>query len=171
MTNNGKTLLGKYIPNGGSVRISSLLLKPFLAQLSILSANAIPSAINQSVSTSENTAKPITLVAENKSNGSLQYSIVTPPLHGDLAGKRPSVVYLPFANYTGKDQFTFKANDGRTESNLATVNITINKTGPSSNFLLDNISKALGRKGTNKIFGGQEKALLTNQNQFRFNQV
>ena len=146
VTNDGKTLQGKYIPNGGSVRDQFTITKTFSSSASRLSANAVPSAINQSVSTTENTAKPITLVAKDKSNSSLQYSIVTPPLHGDLAGKRPSVVYLPFANYTGKDQFTFKANNGRTVSNLASVNITVNKKGPSSNFILDNISKALVEK-------------------------
>ena len=129
------------------------ITKTLPSSVSTLSANEVPSALNQSVSTSENTAKPITLVAKNKSNGSLQYSIVTPPLHGELAGKRPSVVYIPSANYTGKDQFTFTANNGRTESNLATVNITINKTGPSSNFLLDNVSKALAEKEQTKSLG------------------
>ena len=74
-------------------------------------------------------------------------------MHGELAGKRPSVVYIPSVNYTGKDQFTFTANNGRTESNLATVNITINKTGPPSNFLLDSVSKALAQKEQTKSLG------------------
>ena len=129
------------------------ITKTLPSSVSTLSANEVPSAINQSVSTVENTAKTITLVAKNKSNGSLQYSIVTPPLHGELAGKRPSVVYIPSVNYTGKDQFTFTANNGRTESNLATVNITISKTGPPSNFLLDSVSEDSSGKGANKIFG------------------
>jgi K319-like protein/Big-like domain-containing protein/calcineurin-like phosphoesterase family protein len=158
VTNDGKTLQGKYIPNGGSVRDQFTITKTLSSSASRLSANAIPSAINQSVLTSENTAKPITLVAKDSSNSNLQYSIVTPPLHGDLAGKRPSVVYLPFANYTGKDQFTFKANNGRTESNLATVNITVNKKGPSSNFILDNVSKALVEKEQTKSLAEREQA-------------
>jgi hypothetical protein len=153
ITNNGKTLQGKYINNGGSVKDQFTIIKTISSSVSTLSVNAVPTAINQSVSTNENTAKPITLVAKNKNNGSLQYSIVTPPLHGELAGKRPSVVYIPSANYTGKDQFTFTANNGRTESNLATVNITINKTGPSSNFLLDNVSKDLAEKEQTKSLG------------------
>jgi hypothetical protein len=153
ITNNGKTLQGKYINNGGSVKDQFTITKTISSSVSTLSVNAVPTAINQSVSTNENTAKPITLVAKNKNNGSLQYSIVTPPLHGELAGKRPSVVYIPSANYTGKDQFTFTANNGRTESNLETVNITINKTGPSSNFLLDNVSKDLAEKEQTKSLG------------------
>lgn len=150
VTNNGKTLQGKYIPNGGSVRDQFTITKTLTSSVSTLSANEVPSAINQSISTTENKAKPITLVAKDETNSSLKYSIVTPPLHGELAGKRPSVVYLPSANYTGKDQFTFKANNGRAESNLATINITINEAGPSSNFVLDNVSKALVEKEQTK---------------------
>jgi hypothetical protein len=168
VTNNGKTLIGKYIPNGGSVRDQFTITKTLSSSVSTLSTNTIPSAINQSVSTSENTAKPITLVAKDKSNGSLQYSIVTPPLHGELAGKRPSVVYIPSANYTGKDQFTFTANNGRTESNLANVNITINKAGPSSNFLLDNVSKPLAEKEQTKSLG--ERGEITS-NQTKRSQI
>ena len=155
--NNGAKLVGKYINNGGSVKDTFTITKTFSSSVSTLSANEVPSALNQSISTSENTAKPITLVAKDKSNSSLQYSIVTPPLHGELAGKRPSVVYLPFANYTGKDQFTFKANNGRTESNLATVNITINK-GVTSNFILDNVSKAIVEKGQTKSLAERGQA-------------
>ena len=155
--NNGAKLVGKYINNGGSVKDTFTITKTLPSSVSTLSANEVPSALNQSISTSENTAKPITLVAKDKSNSSLQYSIVTPPLHGELAGKRPSVVYLPFANYTGKDQFTFKANNGRTESNLATVNITINK-GVTSNFILDNVSKAIVEKGQTKSLAERGQA-------------
>ena len=122
VTNNGKTLVGKYINNGpdpahptGSVKDQFTITKTLSHSISTLSANTIPSALNQSVSTSENTAKPITLLVRDRTNSTLQFSIVTPPLHGQLAGKRPSVVYLPSINYTGNDQFTFKANNGRRE--------------------------------------------------------
>jgi hypothetical protein len=33
--------------------------------------------------------------------------------------------YTPAANYNGSDSFTFKANDGNADSNVATFNVTI----------------------------------------------
>lgn len=164
VTNDGKTLIGKYIPNGGSVRDQFTITKTLPSSLSTLGANTIPSAINQSVSTSENTAKPITLIAKGKSNGSLQYSIVTPPLHGELTGKRPSVVYIPSANYTGEDQFTFKVNNGRAESNLATINITVHEIGPSTSpSILENASKAQAENKQLKPLIENGKKIISNQ--------
>jgi hypothetical protein len=160
VTNNGKTLVGKYINNGGSVKDQFTITKTLTSSVSKLSATSAPIAINQSVSTSENTAKPINLAARDKSNSSLQYSIVNGPSHGELAGKRPSVVYLPSANYTGNDQFTFKVNNGKAESNLATVNITVNKAGLSASpTILENVTKSLS--GNNQLEPLIEKGKTT----------
>src|SRR5439155_2532881 len=60
------------------------------------------------------------------SNGdTLTYSIVVGPTHGTLTGTAPNVTYTPAANYNGPDSFTFKANDGTLNSNIATVTITV----------------------------------------------
>ena len=53
------------------------------------------------------------------------YTIVTDPIHGDLTGTPPNVTYTPDANYNGSDSFTFQANDGGQDSNIATVSITV----------------------------------------------
>src|SRR5207253_2885071 len=37
-----------------------------------------------------------------------------------------SFTYTPAANYNGPDSFTYKANDGTANSNVATVSITVN---------------------------------------------
>src|SRR5205814_4377718 len=37
-----------------------------------------------------------------------------------------SFIYVPAANYNGSDSFTYQANDGATNSAIATVNITVN---------------------------------------------
>ena len=55
----------------------------------------------------------------------LTYAIVTGPAHGTLTGTAPNLTYTPAANYNGPDSFTFKANDGSADSNVATVSITV----------------------------------------------
>src|SRR5207244_1814195 len=46
--------------------------------------------------------------------------------HCSTDGTAPNLTYTPAANYNGPDSFTFKANDGELDSNLATVSITVN---------------------------------------------
>jgi cellulase/cellobiase CelA1 len=43
-----------------------------------------------------------------------------------LSGAAPNVIYTPNENYSGSDSFSFKANDGAANSNIATISITIN---------------------------------------------
>jgi Concanavalin A-like lectin/glucanases superfamily/F5/8 type C domain/Bacterial Ig domain len=92
---------------------------------SALSGNSPPVAINQAVTTSKNIAKDITLTASDPNNDPLNYSVVTQPAHGTLTGTVPNLNYNPDTDYVGADSFTFKANDGTTDSNTATVNITV----------------------------------------------
>ena len=54
--------------------------------------------------------------------------VVTPPAHGTLTGPNVngSFTYTPALNYNGVDTFTYVVNDRYTDSNEATVTITIN---------------------------------------------
>ena len=87
--------------------------------------NSPPVANNQAVAVNKNTAKAVTLTATDPNNDPLTYSIVTPPAHGILTGTAPNLMYNPTTGYVGPDSFTFKANDGTTDSNIATVSITV----------------------------------------------
>jgi len=98
---------------------------PATVTITVIS-NAAPVANDQGVSTNEDTAVAITLTATDTDVGTvLMYSIVTPPSNGTLTGMPPSVTYTPALNYNGSDSFTYKANDGLTDSNVATVSITV----------------------------------------------
>ncbi|MDD5688552.1 MAG: carbohydrate-binding protein [Elusimicrobia bacterium] len=88
-------------------------------------SNNPPVANSQGVSVTKDTPKSITLTATDADGNSLTYSIVTQPGHGTLTGTAPNVTYTPASGYTGTDSFTFKANDGKADSNVATVSITI----------------------------------------------
>jgi MYXO-CTERM domain-containing protein len=85
-----------------------------------------PVANDASVTTDEDTAAAITLVATDADSPSLTYSVVTGPTNGTLSGTAPNVVYTPDANFNGTDSFTFTANDGDADSNEATISITVN---------------------------------------------
>ncbi|MDD5594914.1 MAG: Ig-like domain-containing protein, partial [Candidatus Omnitrophica bacterium] len=90
-----------------------------------VSDNHAPVAADQSVTTDEDVAKTITLSATDADGDNLIYSVVTNPGHGALSGTAPNLTYTPTANYNGSDSFTFKANDGLADYNIATVSITV----------------------------------------------
>ena len=53
------------------------------------------------------------------------------PLHGTLTfNSNGSFTYVPATGYTGDDTFTYKANDGKDDSNTATVTIHVNEGTP-----------------------------------------
>ncbi len=87
--------------------------------------NQPPIADDQSVTTDEDTAIAITLSASDPNNDDLTYDVVDYPLLGTLSGMAPNLIYTPNENIYGSDSFTFKANDGTLDSNIATVSITI----------------------------------------------
>ncbi len=88
--------------------------------------NTAPAANNQSKSTNMNTSVPITLTATDADNDPLTYTVVSNPAHGALTGTAPNLTYTPTTGYSGADSFTFKASDGRVDSNTAIVSITVN---------------------------------------------
>ena len=98
-----------------------------IATVSVIvnSVNDPPVADDQAVSTDEDTLVAITLTASDVDGDSLTYSVMSDPSHGTLSGTAPDVTYTPDPDYTGPDSFTFQANDGQADSNIATVSITV----------------------------------------------
>ena len=94
--------------------------------ITVTPVNDAPVANDQSVSTDEDTAVAITLTGSDVEGDPLDFSVVTGPSNGTLSGTAPSLTYTPDADYNGSDSFTFKANDGSLDSNIATVSITVN---------------------------------------------
>jgi VCBS repeat-containing protein len=88
--------------------------------------NQAPVANGQSLALNEDTQKAITLTGTDVDGDPLTFTIVTMPTHGTLTGTMPNLTYTPTADYNGSDSFTFKVNDGSVDSNVATVNLTIN---------------------------------------------
>ncbi len=88
--------------------------------------NDAPVASSQNVIVNEDASVGIVLVATDPDSNIFTYTIVTPPAHGTLTGTGANLTYTPAANYFGPDSFTYKANDGSADSNIATVSITVN---------------------------------------------
>ncbi|MBA4387989.1 MAG: hypothetical protein C0404_08405 [Verrucomicrobia bacterium] len=87
--------------------------------------NRPPVAQSKSVSTSRNIAVPVTLVATDADGDSMTYSVVSQPQHGTLSGIAPNLTYTPVNNYVGADSFGFRANDGKSDGNVAVVSIAV----------------------------------------------
>jgi hypothetical protein len=96
--------------------------------------NHTPQAIDQNITTDEDTAKAITLTGTDEDNDTLTFTITTNPEHGTLVtavastlGSSGSAVYTytPSAGYHGTDSFAFKVNDGFADSDEGHVVITV----------------------------------------------
>ncbi|OVE77552.1 hypothetical protein BVX99_02380 [bacterium F16] len=87
--------------------------------------NEAPIAYYQSLQTQEATERPITLDANDVERSSLTYSVVSGPSNGIITGSGSSISYTPDDGFAGTDSFTFKANDGDDDSNIAVVDITV----------------------------------------------
>ncbi len=96
--------------------------------------NIAPIATAQSITTTEDAAKPIALTATDANSDPLAYSIVASPANGTLSGTAPNITYTPAANYNGSDSFTFRVNDGYVNSATATVTISVTAVNDTPSF-------------------------------------
>jgi VCBS repeat-containing protein len=94
--------------------------------LTVRAVNDAPVAANGSAGGDENTVINGTLVATDIDSASLTFSRVAQATHGSVTvNANGSFSYTPNIGYSGTDSFTFKANDGSLDSNVATVGLTV----------------------------------------------
>jgi len=96
--------------------------------ISVTPVNDAPVALDQSVSTPEDTAKAIVLSGSDLDGDAISFGLLDGPSHGSLSGFDPltgDVLYTPATNYVGGDSFTFRVNDGQLDSAPATVSIEV----------------------------------------------
>ncbi|MDP9349978.1 MAG: Ig-like domain-containing protein, partial [Chloroflexota bacterium] len=116
---------GRYLRITVSFSRSGTGESPVLYDLAVAGSNTPPVADDRSVSTDEDAVLDITLAATDADGDSLTYTVVTQPTHGKLSGTAPNLTYTPDSDYSGSDSFTYKANDGTEDSNIATVSIIV----------------------------------------------
>jgi hypothetical protein len=93
--------------------------------ISVRSVNDAPVAASFPVSTLGGQPIPIHLQATDVENDVLSFSLVTPPANGTLTGTFPDLLYLSKPGFSGQDSFTYIARDASSESEPATVTVTV----------------------------------------------
>jgi uncharacterized repeat protein (TIGR01451 family) len=99
--------------------------------LTVTPVNDAPVAVNDTYTTTEDT--PLSVSAPgilandtDADTNTLTTALMSGPTHGTLTlNADGSFTYTPAANYNGTDGFTYRANDGQTNSGIATVNLNI----------------------------------------------
>ena len=93
--------------------------------ITVVEVNDPPVASLQSVTTIEDVSLEITLTGTDQEEDALTYTIVDNPTSGTLSLTDNKATYVPNSGFFGSDSFTFKVNDGTTDSEKATVSITV----------------------------------------------
>jgi hypothetical protein len=96
-----------------------------MLQAGSFKANNPPVAEDGSFTTDSDTPVDITLHATDPDGDPLTFAIVSQPSHGTLDGAGDTGTYTPEPGFVGTDSFTFVANDGTADSNVATITIEV----------------------------------------------
>jgi uncharacterized repeat protein (TIGR01451 family) len=88
-------------------------------------------AYSQQVETTEGVPVPVTLTGYTPTGNPLAFQVAADPLHGELTGSAPNLIYTPAAGFEGVDYFTFRVSDGLNTSLPAMVMLTV-QTGTES---------------------------------------
>jgi hypothetical protein len=91
----------------------------------VINVNGAPVVQPASATTGEDTTVQITLAASDPDGEVLAYTVTTNPTHGTVTLSGGVVTYTPAPDYFGPDTFSFRASDGTSSSNVATVSINV----------------------------------------------
>jgi len=119
--------------------------------VTINSANDAPVAQDGMLTTAEHWPAGGNLAATDIDGDALTFSIVTDPAHGTVAltAATGAFIYTPASGYLGGDSFTFAANDGATDSNAATITISVAEQMPTNIVSVDS-NEILGNKASER---------------------
>ena len=125
--------------DGTLIRLENIIAAPALSDLVNVEApvsNTAPVAVADNYVTAQDTtlniasASGVLLNDTDAENDLLTATLVSNPANGTLTLYADgSFDYSPNAGFTGTDSFTYVANDGTTDGNVATVTISVNPTG------------------------------------------
>ncbi|MDQ1317255.1 MAG: hypothetical protein QG588_906, partial [Candidatus Poribacteria bacterium] len=93
--------------------------------ITIEPVNDLPIANPQTIKTPEDTPVNIMLTGSDIDSAVITFKRTSAPSYGIIEGTEPNLKYTPNPDFFGEDSFTFTANDGSLESNIATIKITV----------------------------------------------
>jgi RHS repeat-associated protein len=93
--------------------------------LVVTPVNDAPLAQNIQLITPEDTTVSTILLGNDIDGDALTYYVVTEASHGELHRIGKNITYMPTLGFYGVDSFTYMANDGTVDSNVATVTIEV----------------------------------------------
>ncbi len=103
----------------------NLSSQPARVNITVVSQNDLPVAYDKDIELNEDENITFLLEAFDVENDIRSYDIITSPSNGTLLQDMNSVTYIPNENYNGNDLFTFVVKDSQSESQSATVNISV----------------------------------------------
>ncbi len=128
-------------------------------QLTVDEVNLAPVAADVSATTDEDTLTTVTLVGTDVDAPvqALTYSVVAGPTNGTLGAiLGDQVDYTPNLNWNGTDSFTYKVNDGVTDSAVATVTITVDPVNDAPTISLTSYSEYFQAQNTPYVDPGTQ---------------
>ena len=95
--------------------------------VTVQAMNDAPVAADGRQLVAANTPAAGTLAATDVDYDRLRFSLVDPPRNGSVRidAATGAYTYTPKPNFSGDDRFSFKANDGTADSNVATITVTV----------------------------------------------
>jgi len=108
-----------------SVSDGTVESQPATVSINITPVNDPPTANSQEIETKPNIPVTIILTGVDVDDPIGIYRIIKQPENGQLSGSVPTITYIPNQGFYGKDEIHFKVSDGKIDSDLAKVIITV----------------------------------------------
>ncbi len=120
-------------------------------QIQVANSNRPPCAEDADLTVANCDTLDFSLQAMDPDMEPLTWKLLSQPTVGDLSGDPPELSYRPPSNFTGLVVFHYKVNDGRTDSNTGTVQITVGYRDIDADLTPLTVSAAFGEKATRTI--------------------
>jgi VCBS repeat-containing protein len=134
----------------GTAKVKAQAVGGAYGEVSVQFTNTPPVADSLSVQGLEDQPLQGTLSGSDADGDSLIYSLVNQPQKGTVSiSPSGQFTYVPAANENGNDSFAFKVNDGKADSNIGVVSVTIAPVNDAPSFVKGNDMTA------NKVMAGQ----------------
>ena len=150
---NGQASFRYTVTDTGEGDSPALRSGPATVTIDVLPVNDEPVAYPSSVTVEEDGSIVIQLVASDVDGDPLTFELVADPENGCIVEFDETtglVRFQPHAGFTGIDSLSFVANDGESESNLATVTIDVRPLEPGFRFE-DGVLRVVGTEGNDFI--------------------